>query len=95
MTFNLRKGLLAPILEESLPIIPGLDIAGKIVMAGKDVKKFNPGDMVYGMMDANESFSSSGFAKTGAYAEYSVTREDTLSFIPNGSLQWKLHLSRL
>ena len=80
----LRKGVLAGILKERLPIIPGLDIAGKIVKVGKDVEKFKVGDMVYGMMDANTTFSSTGFAKTGGYAEYSVTREDTLSLIPKG-----------
>ncbi len=78
----LRAGYLSPILGENFPITPGLDIAGKVIAVGENVNKFNIGDRVYGMMDANPEFAQSGFAQTGAYAEYIVTREDTLSIIP-------------
>ena len=79
----LRRGMLASVLETDSPIIPGLDIAGKIAAIGESVTKFSVGQNVYAMMDANDEFAASGFAKTGAYAEYSVTREDTLSLMPN------------
>ncbi|MEM6813024.1 MAG: NADP-dependent oxidoreductase [Bacteroidota bacterium] len=79
----LRKGILEPILDYGLPLIPGLDIAGKVVKIGEAVTDFSLGQNVYGMMDANANFSKSGFAKTGAYAEYCVTRADTLSPIPH------------
>ncbi|MDN5214769.1 NADP-dependent oxidoreductase [Fulvivirgaceae bacterium BMA12] len=78
----LRRGLLSSLLNEELPIVPGLDIAGKVVAVGSDVTTFKEGDRVYGMMDANEQFSPTGFAKTGAYAEFCVTREETLSPTP-------------
>ncbi len=78
----LRQGLLSAVLNEKLPIIPGLDIAGKVVAVGSDVTTLKEGDPVYGMMDASEQLSPSGFAKTGAYAEFCVTREDTLSITP-------------
>ena len=79
----LRKGMLAPILDYGPPLIPGLDIAGKIVDIGEAVSNYSIGQNVYGMMDANAKFAKSGFAKTGAYAEYSVTRADTLSLMPH------------
>ncbi|WP_437397925.1 NADP-dependent oxidoreductase [Flagellimonas lutimaris] len=78
----LRGGFLAPFIGENFPIIPGLDIAGKVIQIGKKVQKFKIGDLVYGMMDSNEKFSRTGFAQSGAYAEFCVTREDTLSLKP-------------
>ena len=78
----LRAGALSAFLNGKFPIIPGLDIAGKVAAIGSEVKTFKPGDYVYAMMDANKRLSSTGFAKTGAYAEFSITREDTLSEMP-------------
>ncbi|WP_350284770.1 NADP-dependent oxidoreductase [uncultured Croceitalea sp.] len=79
----LRKGILASVIDDHLPIIPGLDIAGKIVATGESVTKFSVGQNVYAMMDSNNEFAKTGFAKTGAYAAYCTTREDTLSLMPN------------
>ena len=78
----LRRGFLKEILGENFPIVPGLDIAGKIVDIGENISNFKIGDRVYGMMDSNIEFSKSGFAQTGSYSDYLVTREDTLSIIP-------------
>lgn len=49
--------------------IPGCDIAGVVEAVGKDVKKFKPGDEVYGDMCEN-SF--------GAFAEYKSCKENGL-----------------
>lgn len=50
--------------------IPGCDIAGRVEAIGKHVKKFNPGDEVYGDM------CESGF---GAFAEYKAAKENALA----------------
>ena len=53
---RLLCGLLTPKIN-----IPGVDIAGQIESAGKNVKRFQPGDAVYG------DLSECGF---GGFAEY-------------------------
>jgi NADPH:quinone reductase-like Zn-dependent oxidoreductase len=50
--------------------IPGCDMAGMVEAVGKHVKKFNPGDEVYGDM------CESGF---GAFAEYKAAKENALA----------------
>ena len=49
--------------------IPGCDIAGVVESVGKEVRKFKPGDEVFG--DLNES-------KFGAFAEYKCALEKSL-----------------
>ena len=82
LDWKIRKGMLRLILGSNFPIILGNDAAGIIVKCGKKVKDFKVGDNVYCMLDSNEGFSYFGFAKSGSYAEYAVTREDTLSLKP-------------
>ncbi len=53
--------------------IPGSDIAGRIEAVGKNVKKFKPGDDVFG-----DTFMA-GF---GAFAEYKCAPEKVLNLIP-------------
>lgn len=53
---------------------PGVDIAGQVEAVGKNVKKFQPGDNVYG------DLSESGF---GGFAEYVCAPETTLAIKPN------------
>ncbi|MBI5814909.1 MAG: NAD(P)-dependent alcohol dehydrogenase [Nitrospinae bacterium] len=53
--------------------ILGADIAGRIEAVGKNVKRFKPGDEVFGDIFAN------GF---GGFAEYSRAREDALALKP-------------
>lgn len=78
-----RLGLLKGIIRLKTPIILGYDIAGTIIETGKNITKFRVGDRVYGMMDQYIHPSKSGFAKPGAYAQYVVTREDTISIMPD------------
>jgi NADPH:quinone reductase-like Zn-dependent oxidoreductase len=54
-------------------LIPGVDIAGQVEAVGADVKKFQPGDEVYG------DIFEVGF---GAYAEYVTVPENVLALKP-------------
>ena len=66
---RLLCGLLKPKIN-----IPGVDIAGQVEIVGKNVKKFQPGDEVYG------DLSESGF---GAFAEYVCAPVNALALKPN------------
>lgn len=88
LDYRIRKGDLRLITGSNFPIILGNDICGTIVKCGSEVRNLKVGDQVYGMVDSNKKFAFSGFAKSGSYAEYCVTREDTLSLKPS-SLSWE------
>jgi NADPH:quinone reductase-like Zn-dependent oxidoreductase len=64
---RLLNGLLKPKIK-----IPGSDIAGRIEAVGKNAKKFQPGDEVYG--DLSGSW--------GGFAEYVCAGENALSIKP-------------
>ena len=49
--------------------VPGLDVAGTVVMVGSEVTRFQPGDEVFGM-------------SRGSFAEYAAVREDKLAHKP-------------
>ena len=49
----------------------GVDVAGEVEAAGKNVTRFKPGDKVFGSCE-------------GAFAEYTCTRESKLALIPEG-----------
>lgn len=53
--------------------IPGVDIAGRVEAVGRGVKRFQPGDEVYG------DLSASGF---GGFAEYVCADENALTLKP-------------
>lgn len=61
-------------LKTEPPVIPGWDISGEVVEAGKDVKYFKPGDEVFGMVN----FPGHG----RAYAEYVAAPEAHLAHKP-------------
>lgn len=82
LDYRIRNGELKVFLPSKFPMILGNDVAGIVTDIGRDVKNFKVGDHVFGMLDANESPSRRGFSKPGCYAEYAVTREDTLAIIP-------------
>jgi len=82
LDIRMRNGDLSVLLGSKFPMILGNDVSGLIVKVGENVTKFKPGDEVYGMIDSNSKRSITGFAKGGSYAEYCVTREDTLDFLP-------------
>ena len=64
---RLLIGLLKPKIK-----IPGSDIAGRIEAVGKNAKKFQPGDEVYGDLSG----------RWGGFAEYVCAREKTLALKP-------------
>jgi NADPH:quinone reductase-like Zn-dependent oxidoreductase len=64
---RLLNGLLRPKIK-----ILGSDIAGRIEAVGKNVKKFQPGDEVYGDLSG----------RWGGFAEYVCARENALSLKP-------------
>ena len=82
LDYKTRKGDLRFVTGSSFPIILGNDVSGVIVKCGSKVCNFKEGDEVYCMVDSNIKFSLLGFARSGAYAEYCITREDTLCLKP-------------
>ena len=67
---RLLCGLLKPKIK-----IPGVDVAGQVEAVGRDVKRFRPGDNVYG------DLSECGF---GGFAEYVCAKENSLALKPAG-----------
>ena len=59
--------------------IPGLDMAGEVVAAGRDVADFRPGDAVFG-----ETHDQIQWINGGAYAEYVCVPQHVLSLKPEG-----------
>ncbi|MGB8361355.1 MAG: alcohol dehydrogenase catalytic domain-containing protein, partial [Acidimicrobiia bacterium] len=51
--------------------IPGLDVAGRVVAVGDEVRRFEVGDEVFGIA-------------IGSYAEYAAAKEDKLAHKPAG-----------
>lgn len=82
LDIRIRNGDLSLLMGSKFPLILGNDVSGLIVKVGENVTKFKPGDEVYGMIDSNNKKSITGFAKGGSYADYCVSREDTLDFLP-------------
>jgi len=68
---RLVSGLLQPKHQ-----IPGADVAGRVEAIGKNVKRFKPGDEVFG------DLCQSGW---GAFAEYACARERDLELKPKSS----------
>ncbi len=64
------------LLVPSFPLILGSDFAGEVVKIGHKVKKFNIGDLVFGMKNPSEGLST--------YAEKVVVTEKNVAHIPKG-----------
>ncbi|MEV0643816.1 NAD(P)-dependent alcohol dehydrogenase [Phytomonospora sp. NPDC050363] len=71
---RLRSGLRKP-----ATAVRGTDVAGVVEAVGADVTDLRPGDQVFGSL-----WSGSLTPKAGAFAEYTVTRPDTLLRKPAG-----------
>lgn len=61
----------------SFPFVLGCDLAGAVVKAGPGVKRFKPGDRVWG---TNQGF----FGRQGTFAEFAAVDEEWLYPIPAG-----------
>jgi NADPH:quinone reductase-like Zn-dependent oxidoreductase len=57
----------------SLPLIPGMDVAGVVEKTGAKVTKFKADDPVYAYLS---------FKEQGGYAEFAIAREDEVSLKP-------------
>lgn len=73
-----RQGLF----DDSLPVIPGYDVAGVVEQVGGAVNDFEVGDRVYGFVP-NASVEGGGGDRQGTYAEYVTTRQRRLAKFPN------------
>jgi NADPH:quinone reductase-like Zn-dependent oxidoreductase len=79
---RIRRGELRGLVRSRMPIVLGNDISGVVEQVGAEVTRFAVGDEVMAMMDSHPCMRWTGFAQPGAYAEYAVTREDTLALKP-------------
>ena len=59
--------------------VPGTDVAGAVESVGKDVRRFQPGDEVFG-----ETMKGYQWHNGGAYAEYVSVPEEVLALKPSG-----------
>jgi NADPH2:quinone reductase len=82
LDWKIRQGDLKFILGSAFPMVLGNDASGVIIEVGSAVRNFKIGDEVYCLLDTSAKTSLTGFAKSGAYAQMAVTREDTLSLKP-------------
>ncbi|OQA34990.1 MAG: Quinone oxidoreductase 1 [Betaproteobacteria bacterium ADurb.Bin341] len=82
LDWKIRQGQLRFLLGADFPIVLGNDASGTIIEVGSAVTRFKAGDEVFCLLDAHAKPSWTGFAKSGAYAELAVTREDTLANKP-------------
>lgn len=71
--WKIRQGHLKDMLPFSMPFIPGWDVSGIVHAVGAQVRRFKPGDAVYGRPD---------IARNGTYAEYVAVRESELANKP-------------
>ncbi len=83
LDWKICEGQLKFLLGARFPMILGNDVSGEIVAVGRDVHRFSVGDEVFCLVDTLPDPSWTGFARSGAYAELAVTREDTLAFKPH------------
>lgn len=75
LDFKLRDGEFKLILPYRLPLILGHDVAGVVVKAGPQARKFKLGDEVYARLDD---------FRIGSFAEFVPVRESSLALKPRG-----------
>ena len=63
----IRKGYLAELIGDKLPLIPGMDAAGVVEKTGAKISKFKAGDSVYAFFT---------LASEGGYAQFVVAKEN-------------------
>jgi alcohol dehydrogenase len=70
---KIRDGEFKLILPYRLPLILGHDLAGVVDTVGPRVRRFEPGDEVYGRADD---------LRIGTFAEYIAVKEESLALMP-------------
>lgn len=68
--WKIRAGYVKEIFPMPLPFTSGMDVSGTVEAIGADVKAFQVGQAVYGVL------------KMGAYAEFATTPEDAIALKP-------------
>jgi alcohol dehydrogenase len=71
--YKIRSGGLKTILPLKFPLILGSDCSGVVEKVGAEVRAFKPGDEVYARLEKD---------RIGAYAEYAVADESSVSLKP-------------
>lgn len=71
---KIRAGEFKQILPYTLPLILGNDVAGTVVRVGSDVRRFAPGDVVYGRPHTD---------RIGTFAELVAVADADLSLAPS------------
>lgn len=74
--WKIRRGSLRLVMPAKFPLILGYDAASEVEAIGPEVTRFQPGDAVYGGIDARP--------QGGSYAERALTRESSLAALPPG-----------
>lgn len=72
---RLRSGELQEYIKRTFPVVPGWDLAGRIVATGRNVRDWKPGDLVLGL-----AFSWS--IQHGTYAEYAPVDASAIAAKP-------------
>lgn len=71
--FKIRDGVLKLLINYQMPLVLGLDFAGKVAKVGASVTKFRVGDEVYGLPQRS---------MIGTFAEYVAVKAEDISFKP-------------
>jgi alcohol dehydrogenase len=71
---RIRNGKLKQVLPVRFPVAMGIDFAGVVTRVGSDVRRFKPGDEVYGQSDLE---------RIGTFAEYVATNEHSVAHKPS------------
>ncbi|KZS71089.1 NADPH:quinone oxidoreductase [Mycobacterium kansasii] len=74
LDLKIRNGELKPLLAYKLPLVLGNDPAGVVIKAGKNVRRFKPGDEVYSRPDQD---------RIGAFAELIAISENDVAKKPH------------
>lgn len=69
----IRQGYLARVIGGTLPLIPGMDVAGVVEKTGAKIVKFRTGDPVYAYLN---------FKEQGGYAEFAIAKENEVAAKP-------------
>jgi len=76
--YRSRNGMLWPFVNKKFPKIPGVDIAGVVIVVGRDAKRFQVGDAVFGGTDP---FKGGALAEVVAMPEVVLAaKPETLGF---------------
>jgi 2-desacetyl-2-hydroxyethyl bacteriochlorophyllide A dehydrogenase len=74
LDLKIRNGQLKPLLPYKLPLVLGNDLAGVVIKAGKNVRRFKPGDEVFARPDQD---------RIGAFAELIAISENDVAKKPH------------